>query len=454
MRSQQRPSPPVAASHEDSFLAWLQKRGFAPSCVTIGVSTDPQTTTGVRGVVSTADIPPNHTIFKIPSSCVLAAESSAFHPAIARAGLTGWNALVAALTYESGRAESPWRPYLDILPQTLDTPLFWSPEELALLDGTRADVRANAAAVRRVYDRVMRPFYDAHIEDIPDPLARSFETYRRYGSIVMSYSFTLGKKGRRKRAGGGSGQDGSSSDDEDDDEGDDDDDDSNNSNDDDDVRTVMIPMADMLNATPTGTTAHLFQGRQLSLSSLPDLEMQTTKSVPLGAEVLNTYGERPDSELLVRYGYVSPAQAPPNPSNAAALSAADLFAATQPTGGLGSARARLRISRLRATGQLPRIGSGYDLPFSVRELVFVDGRMAREVFGGDAVREAVARRLAGLARGDAAEKRWRVAGESIGISKKRASMARLLRQREHKLLQRLLVWEDWEDSGSCDENKE
>jgi hypothetical protein len=130
--------------------AWLTERGFALSGCRVASVASGDTLHGglARGLVATRDLPPGHVLFRVPRDAVLAPHNSAFGPAIHKAGLRGWNALIAAITYESVQDASPWKEYLDALPQELDSPLFWNDKELLLLQGTRVNERANARQVR------------------------------------------------------------------------------------------------------------------------------------------------------------------------------------------------------------------------------------------------------------------------------------------------------------------
>lgn len=51
--------------------------------------------------------------------------------------LKPWIAVSLFLIHEDSNANSKWRPYLDSLPKVLDSPLFWSDEELVELQGTQ-----------------------------------------------------------------------------------------------------------------------------------------------------------------------------------------------------------------------------------------------------------------------------------------------------------------------------
>lgn len=52
-------------------------------------------------------------------------------------GLRPWVAVALFLLFEKAKLNSRWRPYIEILPENLDSPLFWSDEELTELEGTQ-----------------------------------------------------------------------------------------------------------------------------------------------------------------------------------------------------------------------------------------------------------------------------------------------------------------------------
>ena len=82
------------------------------------------------------------------------------------------------------------------------------------------------------------------------------------------------------------------------DEEEDDDEEEEEEEDDENVRDIsMVPMADMLNARFGSENTRLFYKREV-------LEMRCTKPVAVGEQMLNTYGNPPNSDLLRRYGFV------------------------------------------------------------------------------------------------------------------------------------------------------
>lgn len=226
-----------------------------------------------------------------------------------------WTTLILILIHEHLRGPaSPWKPYLDILPQSaaggpagFSTPMFWAPDELAELQASpvagrvgRAEadamIRGRILPVVRAHPDVFFPRSAAGATPPPPPERDDDEALVRLafrmGSVIMAYAFDLEKdededdededKGVPRR-----GADGDEEDDEwiEDREG----------------KTTlgMVPMADVLNAD-AAFNAHIEHGAAA-------LTATTLRPVARGEEVLNYYGPLSCGELLRRYGYVTPA---------------------------------------------------------------------------------------------------------------------------------------------------
>lgn len=131
------------------FLQWMHARNFdVSSSITIGTSHDGRDT-DTRGVIAVEEMSAGHVLFRIPRSAMLSADKSKLWPTISKdETIYGWNALVVTLMYEDADPRSPWRPYLDMMPQSLNTPPFWTTQERQMLNGTRAVDRANLEGIQ------------------------------------------------------------------------------------------------------------------------------------------------------------------------------------------------------------------------------------------------------------------------------------------------------------------
>lgn len=215
--------------------------------------------------------------------------------------LDSWGSLILVMLYEYLQGDvSQWKPYFDVLPQAFDTPIFWSEAELKELEGTCLTTEKIG---KQESDEMLRTkilpivakhagvFYPEGAEQLSeeDLLALA----HRIGSTIMAYAFDLDN-----------GNEGS-------------DDEEDGWVEDHEGMTMlgMVPMADILNAnaefnastiysyarrnTDISTQAHVNHGESLEVNSL-------RSEIQAGTEILNYYGPLPSSELLRRYGYVTP----------------------------------------------------------------------------------------------------------------------------------------------------
>lgn len=168
-----------------------------------------------------------------------------------------------------------------------------------------------------MFYRRVAPFYKRRFPHTPAHLT-TLAAFTRFGGIIAAYSFTVS------------------------------------------TETAMLPMADMLNATSGGTNAHVYYGAHKTLT------METTAPIPRGAEVLNTYGPRPNTELLLRYGYIDR----PYTHDASALTRGELLAHSSGTS-LSAPRIALAL-RARGVWSAERRAA----PFIVRGALLPFGRCA------------------------------------------------------------------------------
>lgn len=272
-----------------------------------------------RGIVATEDIKADSELFRIPRSAVITVENSALNkahphffddlegehvPQLVDASdgplppgqangadvddeddggepLDPWLKLILPLIYEHHEGSaSQWQPYLDVLPTKFETPMFWTQDELAQLQGSSLLDRIGKAAAGEMFSSKLIPIIRSHSSIFKAASAMSdaeiVNLAHRFGSTIMAYAFDLQK---------------------DDDEHVDDAAEDGWTEDREGQQLGMVPMADMLNADAE-FNAHLnHEDDALVMVSLRDIEK--------GEEVLNYYGPLPNSDLLRRYGYVS-----------------------------------------------------------------------------------------------------------------------------------------------------
>ncbi|KAK3377432.1 hypothetical protein B0H63DRAFT_477192 [Podospora didyma] len=297
------------AQETQSFLQWFQAllgATFHPNIKIV----DLRGQDAGRGIIATADIEPDTVLFTIPRVSILCAATSdlaAKIPDIFTPQPTAtddeesgdedentgsqdpWTLLILVLVYEylQGSA-SRWKPYLDILPSTFDTPMFWQPSELAELEASAvvakvgkedADkmIRSKIFTVVRAHEDVFFPASTPKPND--DEL---LNLAHRMGSAIMAYAFDLEKE-------------------DDDDEEDEETEDEWIEDREGKTMMGMVPMADMLNADAK-FNAHINHSEAA-------LTATALRAICAGEEILNYYGPLSNGELLRRYGYVTPKHA-------------------------------------------------------------------------------------------------------------------------------------------------
>lgn len=194
-----------------------------------------------------------------------------------------WTRLILVMLHEYLQApESRWQPYLDILPATFDTPMFWDADELAELQASSVVSRIGAAEAENMIAAKIIPVVRAN-EAIFFPSGRVLSDEElmnlagRIGSTIMAYAFDLEKDEEEEE--------------EEDDEWVEDREGK--------TELGMVPMADVLNAD-ADFNAHInHEADALTAVSL--------RKIRAGEEILNYYGPLPNGELLRRYGYVTKA---------------------------------------------------------------------------------------------------------------------------------------------------
>jgi len=174
---------------------------------------------------------------------------------------------------ESLRQDSKWTPYFNVLPQHLDSLVFWSPSELAELQASTVIHKIGKSKAEDMFSQYVAPL----------GLNCSTDMCHQVASIIMAYAFDIPEK--TSTVGGNTGEE----------EGEEE----LGSEDEEEKSLIsMIPLADMLNADADRNNARLCCDNE-------ELEMRTIKPITKGEEILNDYGQLPRSDLLRRYGYVT-----------------------------------------------------------------------------------------------------------------------------------------------------
>ncbi|KAL0633881.1 Ribosomal lysine N-methyltransferase 4 [Maublancomyces gigas] len=269
-----------------AFTAWLAGSSGVVLNPKIGLQ-DLRSSSAGRGVIALAPLAQDETVLALPRASVLSVANSELFEKLREelSTLDSWLALIIVLIYET-RPSSPWKPYIDLLPRTFDTLMYWSTAELAELQGSAVVAKIGRAEADVVFREKLWPIVKKHQElfsdteiapDLAiDAIGSLVDAAHRMGSVIMSYSFEL------ELPGSDSASDSGSEDEEEDGR----------------FYKGMVPMADMLNADAGRNNCRLFQ-------TPTTLEMRTTVAIPAGAELFNDYGALPRSDLLRRYGYIT-----------------------------------------------------------------------------------------------------------------------------------------------------
>ncbi|CAL5074362.1 unnamed protein product [Urochloa decumbens] len=120
----------------EDFRQWLSSQGASE------VKAFPASVPEGLGLVAARDLPRGEVVAEVPKKLWMDADAVAASD-IGRAcggggGLRPWVSVALLLLREVSRgADSPWAPYLAILPRQTDSTIFWSEEELLEIQGTQ-----------------------------------------------------------------------------------------------------------------------------------------------------------------------------------------------------------------------------------------------------------------------------------------------------------------------------
>lgn len=237
-------------------------------------------------IVANTDISAHEELFVIPPSLVLQQTNSEIYSKISNsfADLGPWDALILVIIYEYLRGDtSPWFPYIQLLPTTFDTLMFWTPEELAELQGSAVVNKIGKQSAEENWSSTILPIMMDEEALFPLSTANTADREKKLlllahmaGSMIMAYAFDIDEE----NSDGSEGDCDLTEDDEDN------------------PAKGMVPFADMLNADAHCNNARLFHENEF-------LIMKAIKDIKAGDEIFNDYGPLPRSDLLRMYGYIT-----------------------------------------------------------------------------------------------------------------------------------------------------
>lgn len=235
-------------------------------------------------LVATQDLSEDEELFSIPRASILTNETTDL-PANLRKELDHpWLSLILVMVHEYLKgAKSSWYPYFNLLPETFDSLMFWSDEELLSLKGSAVVDKIGKESADSTFTEQLIPLIAQHA-NIFQTAGRSNDELlslcHRMGSTIMAYAFDLEKPETTQPPN------------QDEEEWEEEEENAIS------LPKGMIPLADMLNANADHNNAKLFYQDD-------KVVMKTLHAVRAGEELFNDFGPLPRSDLLRRYGYVT-----------------------------------------------------------------------------------------------------------------------------------------------------
>ncbi|XP_057972514.1 uncharacterized protein LOC131160674 isoform X2 [Malania oleifera] len=297
-----------------AFKRWMSREGIECSdALELVDSADDGGDGGGLWVRAVCDLREGDMVAAIPKQACLTTKTTGARAVLEAAGLDGHLGLAVALMYEQSLGlQSPWAPYLRLLPQTECLPLVWTPDEVdALLPGTELHkmVKEDNSLVYEDWEECIVPLLaSASIKLNPKFFgveqyfaaksliaSRSFEIddYHGFGMVPLADLFNHKTGAENVHFTNVSSHCESDNDVED------------NSNDDlDHIRKDDESLPQNFDLIKNGLSIALV-GKN-SFSSPLVLEMIIVKDVKAGDEVFNTYGCLGNAALLHRYGFTEP----------------------------------------------------------------------------------------------------------------------------------------------------
>lgn len=296
----------------NKYIQWLEASGvtISPKLRIQDKRNDGQG----RCVVAVDDIADDEVLFEIPRSLLLNCETSQFVTDFPKAirqfekfseEPLSWEPLILCMFYEIYilKDKSKWWPYFCVLPEKeeLNGLVLWSDDELNQLEPSYILSSVGKDQVKNMYEILVNFIKESEYEILKDNLENlDWDTFLRLGSVILAYSFDVGKEVQPKND--DKSENGKENESKNistlDKQGDDDEEEEEEEEDIEiEMTKSMVPLADTLNADTKKCNSNLLHFDQT-------LKMMAIKPISKGEQVFNTYGELSNAELLRRYGYV------------------------------------------------------------------------------------------------------------------------------------------------------
>ncbi|XP_039065332.1 fructose-bisphosphate aldolase-lysine N-methyltransferase, chloroplastic-like [Hibiscus syriacus] len=220
------------------------------------------------GLVAKKDISRSEVVLEIPNRFWINQDAvAASEIASVCSGLKPWVAVALFLIREKLREDSQWKLYLDILPESTDSTVFWSEEELAELQGTQL-----LSTTMGVKEYVRNEFLNVE-EEIILPNKQLFPSPITLDDFFWAFGILRSRAFSRLH-----GQ-----------------------------NLVLIPLADLINHSPSITTEdYAWEIKGAGLFSRDLLfSLRSPVSVKAGQQVLIQYDlDKSNAELALDYGFI------------------------------------------------------------------------------------------------------------------------------------------------------
>lgn len=158
--------------------------------------------------VALQDIPAETVLFTVPRSGIVSSETSELKEKLPDIFLNQetamevddkpqqdpWSTLIIVMMYEYFKGSgSKWKPYIDVLPASFETPMFWSDAELDELQASATRSKVGKESAEKMFHDKILPAVRANHHLFPTSQTYSdddlIELAHRMGSTIMSYAF-------------------------------------------------------------------------------------------------------------------------------------------------------------------------------------------------------------------------------------------------------------------------